>query len=342
MRVERRAQLQSYNTLALEALADVLVHAQSEPDIRQAITLAREEGLLLIPLGGGSNVVLAGDLRALVLHLETTGIEELSRDADSVLLRVAAGENWHRFVTWCLEQGYYGLENLALIPGTVGAAPIQNIGAYGVELAEFVEAVHGLDSDSAEAITLDREACGFGYRDSVFKRELQDSVIITAVDLRLSLTPAPVATYPTLASYLKEQGIEVTPRAVFEAVVAIRSKRLPDPAQIPNAGSFFKNPVVGQPRGAYLRTRYPGLPAFPQGDGRMKLSAAWMIEHGNWKGVSQDGVGVDDRHSLVLVNQGGNSGAALLALADEIRESVQNDFGYRLEIEPRVLGEPVA
>ena len=340
MRVEPSAQLKTYNTLALAAQAQQLVHAHSDEEIAQAIALAHREGLPLLALGGGSNIVLAGDVRAVVVRVATTGIDELARNQHSVTRRVAAGENWHDFVAWSLRNGYFGLENLALIPGTVGAAPIQNIGAYGVELASFVEAVHGLDSETGAAISLDREACRFGYRDSVFKHELCDRVIITAVDLRLGLAPAPRAEYPSLASYLDQHGLAATPQAIFDAVVAIRQQRLPDPERIPNAGSFFKNPIEGQPRGAYLRTRFPGLPAFSQADGRVKLSAAWMIEHCGWKGASRDGVGVDEQHALVLVNRGGDSGAALLALAAEIRDSVQQVFGYRLEIEPRVLGDP--
>ena len=341
MRVEHHAQLQAFNTLALTASADIVVHADNDEDIREAIALAQRESLALVPLGGGSNVVLAGDVHAVVLRMATAGIEELARDERSVTLRVAAGENWHEFVAWCLDHQYFGLENLALIPGTVGAAPIQNIGAYGVELASFVEAVHGLDSATGEAKVFDREACRFGYRDSVFKHELRDRLVITSVDLRLRLEPEAQAAYPSLAGYLQERGLEATPVAVFDAVVAIRRQRLPDPERIPNVGSFFKNPIEGQPRGAYLRTRFPGLPAFSQEDGRIKLSAAWMIEHCGWKGATRDGVGVDDRHSLVLVNRGSNSGRDLLALAAEIRESVQNEFGYRLEIEPRVLGGSV-
>lgn len=337
MRAEQGAELQPYNTLALSARATTLVHATSEQDVRDAIALAKVKDLPLIPLGGGSNVVLAGDLDAVVIRMALTGVSELSRNANSVLLRVSAGEGWHDFVSWCLEHEFYGLENLALIPGTVGAAPIQNIGAYGVELEQFVEAVSVIDLTSAEARVLTHKACEFGYRDSVFKRELRDRVVITSVDLRLSLQPTLNIDYPSLLNYLNADGETATPRSVFNAVVAIRQARLPDPAEHPNAGSFFKNPVVGQASGAYLRTRYSRLPVFPQPDGRMKLSAAWMIEHCGWKGLERDGVGVAANHSLVLVNHGSDDGAVLLALANDIRDSVRNAFGYELEIEPRVI-----
>jgi len=337
MRVEQGADLQPYNTLALSATATTLVHAENVQDVREAISLARMKDLPLIPLGGGSNVVLAGDLDVVVLRMALIGVSELSRNATSVLLRVGAGEGWHDFVSWCLDHEFYGLENLALIPGTVGAAPIQNIGAYGVELEQFVEAVNVIDLTSAEARRLNREACEFGYRDSVFKRELRDRVVITSVDLRLSLQPTLNLDYPSLRNYLNVEGETATPRSVFDAVVAIRQARLPDPAELPNAGSFFKNPIVGQASGAYLRTRYSQLPVFPQPDGRMKLSAAWMIEHCGWKGLERDGVGVAANHSLVLVNHGSDNGTAVLALAQDIRESVRNVFGYELEIEPRVL-----
>lgn len=341
MDVERGASLKSLNTLALEASAAVLATVADDRELLAALQLADAEGLPALALGAGSNIVLAGDVAAVLIRQSSRGVEVLADNGASVDLRVVAGENWHAFVSWALEQNYFGLENLALIPGTVGAAPIQNIGAYGIELGQFVRAVHGVSVADARPVTLSAQECRFGYRDSVFKQELRDRIIITSVDFRLAKTPSPRIEYPSLAAVLDKSEAEITPRMVFDAVVAIRRARLPDPLRIPNAGSFFKNPVVGHARAAYLRTRFPGLPAFPQADGRVKLAAAWMIEHCGWKGREQSGVAVHDAHALVLVNCGADSGSALMELAADIQRDVQQEFGYLLEIEPRVLGATV-
>jgi len=331
--------LQSYNSLALEAQATALVRIDSAGQIPEALAWAANRQLPVVPLGAGSNVVFAGDLDLMLLKLETTGIDVLEQRGNSILLRVAAGENWHRLVQWSLGQGYFGLENLALIPGTVGAAPIQNIGAYGVELATFVSSIHGLRLDDGSPITLSREQCEFGYRDSVFKRQLTDQVLITEVDLQLSLTAELETRYPALARQLAISGTgDLTPQAVFDAVVAIRSSKLPDPARIPNAGSFFKNPVADVAQALELANSFPALPRYPQPDGSVKLPAAWFIDQCGWKGYNRDGLGVHPEHALVLVNYGCNSGKQLLELAAAIAESVQANFGIALEIEPRVYG----
>tara|TARA_R110002073_G_scaffold3139_5_gene20901 strand:+ start:2853 stop:3881 length:1029 start_codon:yes stop_codon:yes gene_type:complete len=331
--------LRGYNTLALRARAQAFANVHSEQELLAALAWARTVGVPVMPMGEGSNIVLAGDIQALVVRQSTRGIEVLERDVDSVRLRVAAGESWHDLVRWTLQQGYYGLENLALIPGTAGAAPIQNIGAYGVELASSLEQVHALRIADDQRVVLSHQECEFGYRDSVFKHRLRDKVVITSIDLRLSLLPAVTVDYPALAQYFAQHAIsEVTPEAVFDAVVSIRRSKLPDPAVIPNAGSFFKNPVVGQAEAQRLRVVHPDLPSYPQPDGRVKLSAAWMIDQCGWKGVRRDGLGVHAQHALVLVNYGSDSGEQLMVLANEIAASVDTTFGVRLEIEPRVYG----
>jgi UDP-N-acetylmuramate dehydrogenase len=338
MHIERDVSLKPFNTLALQAKASALVTVNSDAELVEALAWARVQGMPVVPLGQGSNVVLAGDIEALVVVQQERGITIVDEDDSSVQLRVCAGENWHQLVCWALDQGYHGLENLALIPGTVGAAPIQNIGAYGVELDRFVVAVHAVTIADGVPVTLDRAACEFAYRDSVFKHRLKDTLVITAVDFRLSKEAVADTAYPALANYLSEHALERTPQAIFDAVVAIRSSRLPDPATVPNAGSFFKNPIIAYERSAYLGTRFPGIPRYPQADGRAKLAAAWMIDHCGWKGVAREGVGVHPAHALVLVNQGSDSGAVLLALAGDIQKSVAETFGYVLEIEPRVYG----
>lgn len=339
MQIEADFSLAAHNTLALAARARGFARPETAGDLRAALAWSRAEGLAVLPLGEGSNVVFAGDVDALVLQLASSGRRLLESGDDAVRLRVAAGENWHTFVAWAVARGYGCLANLALIPGTVGAAPIQNIGAYGVELDQFVEAVHVLRLDTGEAQTLDAADCAFAYRDSIFKGELAGAVVVTAVDFCLPLQAPVQAQYPSLAAELEARGIrEPGARDVFEAVVAVRRARLPDPADEPNAGSFFKNPVLPAAQAQALQQRYPGLPHYPAEAGRVKLPAAWLIERAGWKGAQRGGVGVHPGHALVLVNYGANSGAALLELAGDIQASVQEQFGVSLEMEPRVYG----
>lgn len=340
MQVQTNYDLQPCNTLALYARAGHFARAENDAELLAAIERARLDGLRLLPLGGGSNVVLAGDVDGLVLQLVSRGIERLDEDGAAVTLRVQAGESWHALVAWTLRHELYGLENLALIPGSVGAAPIQNIGAYGVELDSCLVAVHAVTRDTGERVRLEAADCELRYRDSIFKHALREKLVITAVDLRLSRQPRLQLSYPALADALEQRGVaQPTPGDVFDAVVALRQARLPDPAVQPNAGSFFKNPLVSLDHANRLRALYPELPVYPLADGdRCKLAAAWLIEQCGWKGHRQEGVGVHPGHALVLVNYGGNSGAALLRLAEDIAASVAARFDVTLEIEPRVYG----
>ena len=339
MHVLANEPLQQRNTLSLACQASAYVRVSSEQVLMQALAWAAEQGKKIVTLGEGSNVVLAADLDALVVQQAQCGIEILEQDDDKVQLRIAAGENWHSLVEWTLARHYYGLENLALIPGTVRAAPIQNIGAYGVELASFVQRVWGVTIENKQPFTLDAKECEFGYRDSVFKRALRDKVIITSVELRLSKKPQLQLGYPALKDYLQSHSIDApTPRAVFEAVVQIRQSRLPDPASLPNAGSFFKNPVIKQAQFDALLAIAPTMPGYPQPNGLVKLPAAWLIDQCGWKGKRRGGFGVHPEHALVLVNYGGDEGAELLQLAQDISQSVKETYGIQLEIEPRVYG----
>ncbi|WP_157976393.1 UDP-N-acetylmuramate dehydrogenase [Parahaliea mediterranea] len=341
MHISADTELATLNTLALQGRARAFARAEDEAGINHALAFARAQGLAVVPWGQGSNIVVAGDIDALVLQVASTGRQVISRDDNRLVLRVAAGENWHRLVGWTVQQGYAGLANLALIPGTVGAAPIQNIGAYGVELAHCVVAVHGVRIDSGEPLRLGASDCAFGYRDSIFKGELRDALVITSVDIQLDERAAPDCSYPSLAAQLAENGIiQPTPQQVFDAVVSIRQARLPDPAVQPNAGSFFKNPVVPAAQAAALLRAEPAMPSFAAGNGEVKIPAAWLIERCGWKGVERKGVGVHAAHSLVLVNSGANSGQRLLQLAAEICASVQARFGIGLDIEPRIYGAP--
>ncbi|GAB5449942.1 MAG: UDP-N-acetylmuramate dehydrogenase [Halioglobus sp.] len=337
MNIQTDVSLQSLHTLRLKSQARALCTVSGSAELREALAWARAEGLPPAVLGEGSNVVLPEYWEALVILQRTNGIDVLAQDENSVCLRVGAGENWHAFIAWALGQGYFGLENLALIPGTVGAAPIQNIGAYGVEVAPFIESVHGIVTADAAPVTLSTTDCQFAYRNSVFKGALRDEVIITAVDLHLSKQPGAQTAYPSLQAHLQSAGIDhATPLQVFNAVMDIRRSKLPDPAEQPNAGSFFKNPVLDMAAANALRERFPGVPCYAQSDGSVKVAAAWLIDQCGWRGHRVRGVGVHSEHALVLVNDGGDSAQELLQLASTIAADVAAKFDIDLAIEPRV------
>lgn len=327
--------LRTHNTFGFDAHARLAAHICSESDLVDALRDARIAGMPVVVLGGGSNVVLTGDLDACVLLMEIPGYDVTQGD-EAWLVTAGAGENWHALVGRTVADGMPGLENLALIPGTAGAAPIQNIGAYGVELRERFERLRAFDRQSGEFVTLDLDACAFGYRDSLFKHEGKDRYIITAVTLRLPKAWRPVLNYGELARELAAHG---SPSAaqVRDAVIAIRSRKLPDPSQIGNAGSFFKNPVVDAVKRNALLDEYPALVSYAQPDGSYKLAAGWLIDQCGFKGFDDGPVGVYDKQALVLVHRGGGSGAALLNLAHRIADAVHGRFGVRIEPEPVIL-----
>ena len=293
----------------------------------------------LLVLGGGSNLLFAGDPDSVVLSLNSRRIDLVADDGDHAIVRADAGVEWHAFVLHTLAQGLCGLENLALIPGTVGAAPIQNIGAYGVEVCDSIHAVDVFDREQGGMRRLHRDDCAFAYRDSLFKR-VPDRYVVVSVEFALSRTPASRLDYAGLGDELAAMGI-AAPNAqqVADAVVNIRRRKLPDPAVIGNAGSFFKNPIVPQAIADALQAAHPALPMFRgDSDATRKLSAAWLIDSCGWKGHRDGDAGVSDRHALVLVNHGGASGAQLLELARRIAASVHARFDVALEPEPRVIG----
>jgi len=325
------------NTLALTCEAANLVRVSSVDDARRASEAAGNQGIPLLVLGDGSNLVLPPRLNAMVLQVADESIEIVEEGAHDVLLRVGAGKNWHELVETCLKRGWFGLENLALIPGRVGAAPVQNIGAYGRELDAFVVAVHGYDcADDAER-SLDAEACEFAYRESIFKNHLRDRFVILAVDFRLSKSPQLHCEYPALRARMDSGAYPETPEGVFRAVVDQRRQRLPDPARQPNVGSFFKNPLVDAELATELQERYSDLPCFPQSDARVKLSAAWLIDRCGLRGESLGGAMVSEQHALVLENRANATQADVLALAKRIKECVLDTFSVELQEEPRIL-----
>ena len=336
--VEHGANLKQYNTFGLPSAAQALVRITSESDVRRVVD---DPALGLAPkfiLGGGSNLVLTQDVRACVLKVEVMGRRLLETRDDAWIIEVGAGESWHDTVQWALDNGLHGLENMALIPGTVGAAPVQNIGAYGIELKDRFESLDAVDLITGRSVTLHSQHCAFGYRDSIFKRHLAGKGVITRVRLRLPRPWQPVLGYLELERKIAETGITAPDaRQIFDWVCGIRRVKLPDPAVIGNAGSFFKNPVVTPEQCRDIINRDPEIVHYPMPDGMFKLAAGWMIDACGWKGKSIGRAGVYEKQALVLVNRGGASGAEVVTLAKAIQESVYGRFGIRLEPEPVVV-----
>lgn len=332
--VIRDAELAGLTTFRLPARADELVCIETAG---QLAALPPHDGPELI-LGGGSNTLFVDDFPGRVILNRMRGIQ-MAADADDILVTAAGGENWHALVRHCLDEGLYGLENLIMIPGSVGAAPMQNIGAYGVELAEVFESLEALDRESGQRVTFDRDDCRFGYRDSRFKSLDRGRFFISRVTLRLSRRFTPSTGYASLADELERAGCKrPEPRQLAAAVMRLRRHRLPDPARLANAGSFFQNPVVDADTAETLLAEHPDLPHWPMPDGRIKLAAARMIERLGWKGRSIGRVGVYAHHALVLVNHGGATSSELLALVAAITESVERAFGLTLVPEPNLIG----
>lgn len=333
MQVHHDYSLNLSNTLALRAKAQHLVCLDHVDQCVALQALCRTYPLRYV-LGGGSNVVLADDIPGLVIKIQTKGVRIISESDTEVIVEAQAGENWHQFVQYCLDRGWWGLENLALIPGTVGAAPVQNIGAYGVELQQRVHQVQAWDLGVGQLQTYSAEQCQFAYRDSLFKRSESGRHIITAVQFKL-IKPIgwqPVLLYPDLVNhpFLKN---EMSAQAVFKAVVAIRQSKLPDPAQLANAGSFFKNPMVDYALYEQIQALHPQVVAYPQGE-RVKLAAGWLIEQAGWKGKRMGPVGMHARQALVLVNYGGATHTELVQLVQHVKADVWRLFQVELEQEP--------
>ena len=336
--IDRRRSLRGLNTFGLPAVAGALVRIGSDADVRRVLAHPEFGGKPKLILGAGSNIVLTRDPHAVVLKVEVRGRRLVAETPEAWIVEFGGGESWHDAVDWTLAQGWPGLENLALIPGTVGAAPVQNIGAYGIELAERFDSLDAVDLVTGRGVSLDAKACAFGYRDSVFKHAGGAGWLVTDVRFRLSREPAPRTGYADLRDELARRSIaRATPADVADAVSTVRRRKLPDPARLGNAGSFFRNPVLPADRAAELARRHPGLPAWPA-DGGVKLAAAWLIDQCGWKGRREGDAGVHAAHALVLVNHGRASGAQILALARRVRDSVLERFGVELEPEPLIVG----
>ena len=352
--VEQNLSLQPYNSFGIAAKAQRLVRITTEADVQAVLADPVLAAAPKFVLGGGSNIVLTGDVKPLVLKVELKGRRLVDEDARHWLIEAAAGESWHAFVAWTLAQGWPGLENMALIPGTVGAAPVQNIGAYGVELQDRFDSLDAVDLITGRSFSLNAAQCAFGYRDSVFKHGpdqarggsqhmgLAGRALITRVRFRLSKQWRPELGYQDLLRQQQESGL-TSPSAmqIFDWVCAIRRAKLPDPAVIGNAGSFFKNPTVTPEQCADIIGREPAVVHYPLADGSIKLAAGWLIDACGWKGKSVGNAGVYEKQALVLVNRGGTTqpctGGEVVTLAKAIQTSVYERFGILLEPEPVVV-----
>ena len=328
--------LRTHNTFGFDVRAR---HAMRIGSVDAAVMLARDARIAQMPrlvLGGGSNVVLTRDFHGVALIVDIKAKRLIGENDEAWLVEAGAGENWHDFVAWTLAHGMPGLENLALIPGTVGAAPIQNIGAYGLEMGERFERLHAVELTTGARAEFDRDACALGYRDSFFKRAGRGRFLITSVVFRLPKAWTPRAGYADVARAL-EGASTFDANAIFDAVIAVRRAKLPDWTVLGNAGSFFKNPVVNAHAFDALRAREPGVVSYAQLDGSVKLAAGWLIDRCGWKGRGIGGAAVHDRQALVLVNRGNATGAQVLQLAEAIRRDVLERFGVELEMEPVVV-----
>lgn len=337
--VQSDVDLQPYNTLNISAVARQFAEISSADELRVILQDSQANDQPLLVLGGGSNVLFADDFEGLVLHVGITGKEIIEENEEYVWLKVGAGENWHQTVRYCVEKGWGGIENLSLIPGTVGAAPIQNIGAYGVELEEVFEWLEAINIETGQLCRFEHEGCRFGYRDSIFKNELKGQYLVSQVVLRLSKQPEVNTSYGAIQSELEKRDInDPTIRDISDIVIDIRNSKLPDPQTLGNAGSFFKNPVVVSEIYDRIKQEYPQAPGYPMGEGKTKIPAGWLIEETGWKGKVVGNAGTYKQQALVIVNHGGATGQDILQLADQIQASVENEFGIALVPEVNIIG----
>ncbi|MDT7521203.1 UDP-N-acetylmuramate dehydrogenase [Rhodoferax sp. TBRC 17198] len=356
MLVEKNIPLQAFNTFRIVAKAQALARITSEADVHQLLADPEWTAVPKFVLGGGSNIVLTGDVKPLVLKVEVRGLKVVGETAKSVIVEAGAGENWHDFVTWTLDQNLPGMENMALIPGTVGASPVQNVGAYGVELQDRFDSLDAIDLLTGQVFTLNAAQCAFGYRDSVFKHAssgeadlhlplgLKDRALILRVRFALPKAWKPVLGYADIERKMAEHGVtEPTARQIYDWVCEVRRAKLPDPAVIGNAGSFFKNPTVTAEQCEDIIARDPKVVHYRLDNGSVKLAAGWLIDSCGWKGKSVGQAGVYEKQALVLVNRGagvdgnGATGGEVMTLAKAIQTSVYERFGIMLEPEPVVI-----
>lgn len=337
MQVFPNKSLREYNTFGIDVKARHFVAVETIDELREVLRKNYASEVFL--LGGGSNMLLTRDIEKTVVHLNLKGKKVVKETEDEVLVQAMAGENWHQFVLWCIEQEFGGIENLSLIPGNVGTTPIQNIGAYGVEIKDVFESCTALHIQTLELRNFNLSECAFGYRESVFKNELKGQYIITSVTFRLTKKQHNLNTsYGTIESYLQETGIsEPGIRDVSRAVIFIRESKLPNPRELGNSGSFFKNPVVEKSKYESLKEKFPDIPAYPISETEVKVPAGWLIDKAGFKGYREGDAGVHKNQALVLVNYGNATGTEILELSNKIRKRVEKMFGIDLQPEVNIF-----
>lgn len=336
--IQSDVDLKPYNTLNVSAKAKLFASVETETELQELLnqSIASDESVFV--LGGGSNVLFVDDYDGLVIHVDISGREVVKETSENVWLKIGAGENWHRTVRYCVEKGWGGIENLSLIPGLAGAAPIQNIGAYGVELVDVFESLDAVELKSGEKRIFKKDECQFGYRESIFKNELKGRLVVTSIVLRLSKNPVVNTSYGAVQAKLEEKGIaNPTIRDVSDTIIEIRNSKLPKPEDLGNAGSFFKNPVVPEAIYNKLQRKYPEVPGYPVDDSQVKVPAGWLIEETGWKGKVVGNTGTYKQQALVIVNHGDATGREILQLAESIRESVKEKFGIELVPEVNII-----
>ncbi len=337
MEVKEYYSLKAYNTFDIDVKCRYFVETESEEELLEFAAAYEWDPHEILILGGGSNFLFTEDFPGTVFYPAMRGKEVVREDDNQVWVRVGAGEVWDDFVAWTVEHRWGGVENLSLIPGHVGASPVQNVGAYGMEAGEVIDAVEAIDLEKARQVRISGEECRFSYRDSIFKREWKNRFIVTRVVFRLAKQPVFRLEYGSIRQELERMGKGVSLQTVREAVIRIRNEKLPDVREWPNAGSFFKNPVVERRRAEVLLQQYPDMPVYPVEEGFCKLAAGWMIDQCGWKGKSLGKAGVHDKQALVLVNRGGADGTDVSRLANEVRKSVFLKFGVWIEPEVYVI-----
>ena len=337
MKLYENVSLKPYNTFGLDVKARYFSPFSSLEQLQEALTLPQSSHNPLV-LGGGSNMLLTKDVDGIMLKNEVTGIEVTGEDGEHVYVKAGAGVNWHQFVLYCIGHNYAGVENLSLIPGNVGASPMQNIGAYGVEIKDVFHELEAFHIQDRALKTFTLQDCQFGYRESVFKRQYRNQFVITSVTYRLNKVPNFNTSYGAIKQELEKMGVtELSIQAISQAVINIRSSKLPDPKEVGNAGSFFKNPQVPNAQYEALKKEHPQIVAFPVDEGHTKLAAGWLIEQCGWKGYRKGDAGCYPKQALVLVNYGGATGEEIFQLSEEIIESVKKRFGVELEREVNII-----
>ncbi|SIO54878.1 UDP-N-acetylmuramate dehydrogenase [Chitinophaga niabensis] len=338
MSVLENVSLRPYNTFGIDATARYFASFDSPAVLQAILEDPKWEGVPKMILGGGSNILLTKDYEGLVLKNEIKGIHILKEDEEHVYVQAGAGENWHQFVMYCIDKNLAGLENLSLIPGNVGASPMQNIGAYGVEIKDVFYELDAWHVKDQQLVKFSKEACEFGYRESVFKRKYKDQFVILQVTYRLNKIPHFNTSYGAIEQEMERMGVkELSIRAISDAVIQIRSSKLPNPAEIGNAGSFFKNPEISKEKYEALKEAFPAIVAYPLPHDQYKLAAGWLIEQSGWKGYRDGDAGVHAKQALVLVNYGHASGEELVELSWKVIESVKEKFGVVLEREVNII-----